>query len=90
MYKAPEDLIRLILLCEALSSLSDEDLVRVIEYAQNLGSPVQEDELLRQINGALRNCINDHGPITREFIGSAGKRLLGHFRDRFIIIRKKP
>lgn len=29
----------------------------------------------KQISGALRSCIDAHGPITKEFIGSAAKRI---------------
>lgn len=34
-------------------------------------------DLQKRIAGALRATINDHGPITKEWIGSATKRLLG-------------
>lgn len=27
------------------------------------------------INGALKDCIRNHGPITKEWIGSASKRI---------------
>lgn len=30
-----------------------------------------------KINGALKQTINSHGPITKELIGSATKRILG-------------
>lgn len=30
-----------------------------------------------QISGALRDCINKHGPITEKTIGSAAKRVYG-------------
>lgn len=29
----------------------------------------------RQITGGLRSVINDHGPVTKEWIGSAAKRI---------------
>lgn len=32
---------------------------------------------IRKINGALKQTINAHGPITRELIGSASKRIYG-------------
>lgn len=32
---------------------------------------------LKKINGALRNTINVHGPITKFLISSASKRILG-------------
>jgi hypothetical protein len=31
--------------------------------------------LLRIVNGALRSCIDAHGDITKEWIGSASKRI---------------
>lgn len=32
---------------------------------------------MNRINGALKQTINAHGPITKELIGSAGKRIYG-------------
>jgi len=32
---------------------------------------------LNKINGGLKQSINAHGPITKNFIGSASKRILG-------------
>lgn len=32
---------------------------------------------VKRINGALRQTINIHGPITKELIGSATKRIIG-------------
>jgi len=40
-----------------------------------------------KINGALRQCINAHGPITKELIGSASKRIWGSMLD---IEKAKP
>lgn len=31
----------------------------------------------KKISGALKQCINTHGPITKQFIGSATKRIYG-------------
>jgi hypothetical protein len=31
----------------------------------------------RKINGAIKQTINAHGPITKDFIGSATKRIYG-------------
>jgi hypothetical protein len=31
----------------------------------------------KRINGGLKQCINDHGPITKILIGSATKRIYG-------------
>lgn len=32
---------------------------------------------MKRINGALKQTINAHGPITKSLIGSAGKRIYG-------------
>lgn len=32
---------------------------------------------MNKINGALKQTINAHGPITKQLIGSAGKRIYG-------------
>lgn len=37
----------------------------------------QRSALERAIAGALRLCIDVHGPITREWTGSAAKRVIG-------------
>jgi len=43
---------------------------------------------VRRINGALKQTINAHGPITKELIGSASKRiygtLLGKYKESLI------
>lgn len=40
---------------------------------------------LRKIHGALKQTIDAHGPITINFIGSAGKRIYGN-----LLMEKKP
>ena len=32
---------------------------------------------VKKVNGALKQTINAHGPITKELIGSASKRIMG-------------
>ncbi len=32
---------------------------------------------IKRINGGLKQTINDHGPITKQLIGSASKRIYG-------------
>jgi len=32
---------------------------------------------LKRINGSLKSCINAHGPITKQLLGSASKRVYG-------------
>jgi len=45
---------------------------------------IKEDPALWDaIVGALRDCINQHGPITKEDIGSAAKRIIGQIKSRF-------
>jgi len=44
----------------------------------------------KRISGALKMCINAHGPITKQFIGSATKRVYGSLlnnekKESFII-----
>jgi transcriptional regulator with XRE-family HTH domain len=55
---------------------SEFDVERVLgEWA---GRPRHDPECLeRTLVGALRSAINDHGPITPEWLGSAAKRILG-------------
>ena len=36
---------------------------------------MREEEELRVISGALKSCIDAHGPITKEWLGSAAKRV---------------
>ena len=45
---------------------------------------------VRRINGALKQTINAHGPITKELIGSASKRIYGTLLGRYkeSLIRK--
>ena len=38
------------------------------------------DIWLKIINGELRDTINAHGPITKEFVGSASKRIVASLR----------
>lgn len=50
-------------------------------YCQNSSSQqIKFEKLLRIVTGALRSCINDHGPITSEWIGSAGKRIAAQLK----------
>jgi len=36
---------------------------------------------IKKINGALKQTINAHGPVTKELIGSASKRIYGALMD---------
>lgn len=37
--------------------------------------------LERRIIGALKSCISAHGPITKDWVGSAAKRLIGIYKQ---------
>jgi len=37
-----------------------------------------KDDLIVNICGALKSCINDHGPITKQSAFSAAKRIVGN------------
>lgn len=39
---------------------------------------------IKKINGALKQAINSHGPITKVLIGSAAKRIYGALLDNKI------
>lgn len=50
---------------------------QTIDY-KNLEKVKRDKKIdLNKINGALKQCINAHGPITKELIGSASKRIYG-------------
>lgn len=36
---------------------------------------------MARINGAIRQCIDAHGPITKELTGSASKRIYGNLLE---------
>lgn len=36
---------------------------------------INHEQLMKLISGGLKHCINDHGDITKQFIGSASKRV---------------
>jgi hypothetical protein len=35
----------------------------------------------KRISGAIKQCLNAHGPITKQYIGSATKRIYGALLD---------
>jgi hypothetical protein len=60
-----------------------ENLVEIFKSQEKLDTKTLE-KLKRvrrfeveRINNGLRQCISAHGPITKEFIGSASKRIFG-------------
>ena len=44
-------------------------------------SDKEHKQLLKVVNGAIKSCIDTHGPITREWVGSAGKRVIGALKS---------
>ncbi|MNJ90421.1 hypothetical protein D3C87_80180 [compost metagenome] len=38
---------------------------------------IEKGELNKLVQRAVKQCVNDHGPITKEFISSAAKRITG-------------
>lgn len=40
----------------------------------------RRSQLERVVAGALKSCINDHGPIRRDNLGSASKRVLAQLK----------
>lgn len=53
----------------------DEYEINNIDTIEKLKRDKKVD--MNRINGALKQTINAHGPITKELIGSAGKRIYG-------------
>lgn len=48
------------------------------EWPEKMRGQYPDDEaMLKQISGALRSAIDHHGPITKDLIPSAAKRILG-------------
>ncbi len=45
--------------------------------------------LERQVVGALRDCVNAHGPITRDLANSAAKRVIGAIKTFNRKVRKQ-
>ena len=69
---------------------SNPDVAKVIEIIEEFEKDnINTIEKLRKkktattkkINGALKQSINAHGPITKELIGSATKRIYGSILD---------
>jgi hypothetical protein len=44
-------------------------------------SDKEHKRILKAVNGALKSCINTHGPISENWIGSAGKRVMGALKS---------
>lgn len=50
---------------------------RVMKSIKEAHEREKHDEMIRKITGALKSCIDAHGPIFTETIGSAAKRIAG-------------
>lgn len=60
-----------------LDSLVTNRDKRIKELEKRI-KPKEFNMTLKIVSGALRECINQHGPITTEWIGSAAKRVYGN------------
>lgn len=57
---------------------------------------ITNDQLLKIVSGALKCCINDHGPITKQWTGSAAKRVVNQLvailddrgHEKIVIVRR--
>lgn len=65
---------------------SNPDPERIIEIVEEFESDnlntieklkKKKNATLRKVNGALKQTINAHGPITKDLLGSASKRVYG-------------
>lgn len=45
-------------------------------------TPVEEAKIIKLLNGALKDTINNHGPITSNYVSSASKRMLGMLKNQ--------
>ena len=55
-----------------------ESRERKIRHLKKKAKPREFIMTTKIISGALKNCIRDHGPITKDWIGSAAKRIYGN------------
>lgn len=53
-------------------------------------SPYVEPVLWKAITEGLKDCINDHGVIDKQFIGSAGKRILAKIMQKEALQNATP
>lgn len=51
---------------------------RRIEQLKKKVKPREFSMTLKVVTGALQSCINEHGPISSKWIGSAAKRIYGN------------
>lgn len=61
----------------ALIWISRSGSVKCTQIIRFEESKSNYDQLVRDVSGALRSTIDAHGPITKESIGSAAKRIVG-------------
>lgn len=51
------------------------------ELIWDFGEVTVRGSLERAVTGAIRDCVNAHGPITKQMAPSAAKRVVGAIRD---------
>ncbi|MFM9718879.1 hypothetical protein, partial [Streptomyces galilaeus] len=52
-----------------------------LELLEKSIASIRRQLSMKCLSGSLISCINDHGPITRENVSSAAKRLRGPFNQ---------
>lgn len=86
MFKTRRNKIKGVLEYKFTNKLSDTDINELIEVfyiyeKDNIDTieKLKREKVLetKRISGALKMCINAHGPITKQFLGSATKRVYG-------------
>ena len=99
MFKNRKGKIKSVLEYKLGNKLDDNDINDILEVfdvyqKDNLDSvdKLKRDKVYetKRISGALKQTINAHGPITKQFIGSATKRVYGSLlnnekKESFII-----
>lgn len=73
---------------ELIGYAVDELHAPALRPADGLGDVLDWLTKRRVIHGALKQCIDAHGPITGLWIGSAAKRIRGIMRKRLLDYRK--
>lgn len=83
-FKSREDILIENLKCESIPKEQIEKILTFVgEYEKNNLDTIEKlkrEKLVesKRISGALKQSIDAHGPITKELIGSATKRVFGN------------
>lgn len=61
-------------------SYAASQAAQVGAVGSQIGINTQEPQIMRIVAGALKSCIENHGPITPDLVGSASKRITKQFK----------